>query len=1192
MTDRINYNKLIIFILAVIFTVALSLCFAACADDSDDLQQLVEVTDVTLDESSLTLKVGENQKLTATVLPADASNKEVVWQSLNPAVATVENGVVTAVSEGVTSVFAVCGIKSASCIVTISKKPVDDLKPGITFDKTSLSLYIGERATINATVNIGGDGDKTLKWQSTDESVATVLNGLITAKTAGAAIIVATCGDYSASCVVAVVPIDATGVTLDKTAINVYIGDTVELKATVIPEDATNKAVLWQSLDSSVALVNNGRVTGVSEGSTVITVLCASSTAAATATCVVNVIDGAVTGLTFNKSEHSMYIGDTYTLIPTVLPEHAKDKTVIWQSSDESVATVANGVVTAVNEGDVTITGRAGEAEASCTFTISDPNPVTKIEVSGADSAFIDEFTLSSYELMTTRKNGEIGKFELKREYIADEDFAKLSVLGTHTLALSYKGVSGQWNIVIKNHEFEGIEFPSQTFFYDETPKSITVTGAPADTQIIYENNVHTDIGEYTATVTISKQYYNTKTLTATIKIELKERSVTYVLGYEDVTNDNPGKFNVMLGFTLVAPDRSEITDGKHFSGWFTDIEYIDRITEIAAGTDEDITLYAKWELPYTVNGSGAVRVTNFGKTLTEITVIPELNGIKVTAIGSYGFEGCTSLANITLPDGLTSIGACAFNNCTRLANITLPDGLTSIGESAFAYCEGLTGIILPERVELIENSTFRRCTSLANITLPDGLTSIGIYAFNNCTRLANITLPDGLTSIGAYAFSNCTSLANIKLPDSVTSIGDSAFEYCEGLTGIVLPERVELIENYTFRRCTSLASIIIPDGVTAIGDSAFSSCTSLASIIIPDSVTSIGEYAFSNCTSLANITLPKSVTSIGKYAFSSCTSLASIIIPDSVTSIGRNAFAYCEGLTGIILPEKVELIENSTFISCTSLASIIIPDGVTAIGDSAFEYCTSLANITLPDGLTSIGAYAFRRCTSLANITLPDGLISIGNSAFNDCTSLANITLPDGLISIGDSAFKYCYGLANIILPDSLTTIGSEAFLVFNSNWKSVVIPNNVTFIGVGAFSLGGLESITFKEGTGNGVYHIEGNCLIETATKTLVAGCNNSVIPKDGSVTIIGEKAFSYSRIKSITIPECVVKICKDAFHVRYGNFGLESVIFENPNWCYTNDDGEEIIIPSRYLEDPSLAASWLGGDRAEYEWKIIVK
>ena len=182
---------------------------------------------------------------------------------------------------------------------------------------------------------------------------------------------------------------------------------------------------------------------------------------------------------------------------------------------------------------------------------------------------------------------------------------------------------------------------------------------------------------------------------------------------------------------------------------------------------------------------------------------------------------------------------------------------------------------------------------------------------------------------------------------------------------------------------------------------------------------------------------------------------------------------------------------------------------------------------------------------------------------------------------------------LANIILPDSLTTIGSEAFLVFNSNWKSVVIPNNVTFIGVGAFSLGGLESITFKEGTGNGVYHIEGNCLIETATKTLVAGCNNSVIPKDGSVTIIGEKAFSCSRIKSITIPECVVKICKDAFHGCYGNFGfLESVIFENPNWYYTNDDGEEIIIPSRYLEDPSLAASWLGGNRAEYEWKIIVK
>ena len=329
------------------------------------------------------------------------------------------------------------------------------------------------------------------------------------------------------------------------------------------------------------------------------------------------------------------------------------------------------------------------------------------------------------------------------------------------------------------------------------------------------------------------------------------------------------------------------------------------------------------------------------------------------------------------------------------------------------------------------------------------------------------------------------------------------------------------------------------------------------------------GSYGFDGCTSLASIIIPDGVTSIGAYAFSNCTSLANITLPKSVTSIGRGAFEYCEGLTGIILPERVKLIENSTF-----------------------RHCTSLANITLPDGLTSIGAYAFSSCTSLANITLPDGLTSIGAYAFSNCTSLANITLPDGLISIGDSAFEFCNGLANIILPDSLTTIGSEAFLVFNSKWKSVVIPNNVTFIGVGAFSLGGLESITFKEGTGNGVYHIEGNCLIETATKTLVAGCNNSVIPKDGSVTIIGEKAFAYSRIKSITIPECVVKICKDAFHGCYGNFGLESVIFENPNWCYTNDDGEEIIIPSRYLEDPSLAASWLGGNRAEYEWKIIVK
>lgn len=97
--------------------------------------------------------------------------------------------------------------------------------------------------------------------------------------------------------------------------------------------------------------------------------------------------------------------------------------------------------------------------------------------------------------------------------------------------------------------------------------------------------------------------------------------------------------------------------------------------------------------------------------------------------------------------------------------------------------------------------------------------------------------------------------------------------------------------------------------------------------------------------------------------------------------------------------------------------------------------------------------------------------------------------------------------------------------------NLKSVVIPESITRIGKNAF--GGcvsLESITVKEG--NSVYHSTENCLIETATKTLVLGCKNSVIPSDGSVTSIGDYAFYLCKIDSVEIPDCVIGIGDFAF------------------------------------------------------------
>ena len=156
----------------------------------------------------------------------------------------------------------------------------------------------------------------------------------------------------------------------------------------------------------------------------------------------------------------------------------------------------------------------------------------------------------------------------------------------------------------------------------------------------------------------------------------------------------------------------------------------------------------------------------------------------------------------------------------------------------------------------------------------------------------------------------------------------------------------------------------------------------------------------------------------------------------------------------------------------------------------------------------------------------------------------MTSITIPDSITSIGERAFENCSGLTSITIPDSVTNIGNYAF--WNcSGLTSITIPDSVTHIGWGAFEwCDGLESITVERDNPN--YHSAGNCIIETASKTLIAGCKNSVIPNDGSVTSIGDYAFGgCSGLTSITIPDSVTSIGYYAFSYCSS---LTSVIIPN--------------------------------------------
>ena len=313
----------------------------------------VAVESVSLDKSELTLIVGEDATLTATVKPDGATDKSVSWASDKEAVATVdESGKVSAKAVKVT---------------------------GIKLDKSSITIGVGEEITLTPTIEPDDATDKTVTWQSNDASVAAVdETGKVTGKAAGSATIIATTkdGGFKATCSVKVTDagVSVTGVSLNESEIVMEVGDGAKLWETVTPSTAANKKVTWSSDKPEVADVDdNGNVEAKAVGEAIITVKTVDG--GFEATCKVTVVGKviSVTGVSLDKTTLTLTEGEDATLVATVKPDDASNKQVTWESDKVAVATVdENGKVTAVKAGTavITVTTKDGGKTAKCTVTV------------------------------------------------------------------------------------------------------------------------------------------------------------------------------------------------------------------------------------------------------------------------------------------------------------------------------------------------------------------------------------------------------------------------------------------------------------------------------------------------------------------------------------------------------------------------------------------------------------------------------------------------------------------------------------------------------------------------------------------------------------------------------------------------------------------------------------------------------
>ena len=155
-------------------------------------------------------------------------------------------------------------------------------------------------------------------------------------------------------------------------------GRVARLTVKVLPEDASDKAVAWSTTDSSVAVVRDGEVTAIAPGNAIITARSGDKYAECAVTVVADVIQ--VEGLSLDKESLELAEGGTHTLIATVEPENATDKIVVWSTSDESVATVEDGLITAISIGTATITATIGEFTATCS-TVVEASGIEKVDM-------------------------------------------------------------------------------------------------------------------------------------------------------------------------------------------------------------------------------------------------------------------------------------------------------------------------------------------------------------------------------------------------------------------------------------------------------------------------------------------------------------------------------------------------------------------------------------------------------------------------------------------------------------------------------------------------------------------------------------------------------------------------------------------------------------------------------------------
>lgn len=427
-------------------------------------------------------------------------------------------------------------------------------------------------------------------------------------------------------------PVAVESVALDQTTVTLIEGETLQLKATVSPDDAEYDGISWSTSDATIATVSNtGLVTAVTEGTVTITAEAGGKTASCALT-IEKAKGPEVEKVTLNQETATLKEGETLQLAATVSPEDADYSGIIWSTADETIATVSeDGLVTAVLEGTVVITAQAGEQTAQCTITVERKPVLVSVE---GDKAQIDLDAAQTTEEVATVINDAYTQGAVRFAFSGDFNMLGISATTNDASAVS--------KLMADSRAAKGKE--SRTVV---NPEGIVISNPFLANQLVNA---------------------------------VKEIDLSAVTNWPEVDIDGDmqpdgvkglpafaffGRENVYLSLTdIILPSEVEALGTYSLSYYYLLHVEVPGVKTIGA---------------YALNS--AFLMTSF-------------DGPNVTELKEGAFDTAMSLAEINLPN-LTTIGANAFRYCYAFSTLSFPK-VTEVGEQAFYLCSALTGIDLP----------------------------------------------------------------------------------------------------------------------------------------------------------------------------------------------------------------------------------------------------------------------------------------------------------------------------------------------------------------------------------------------------------------------------------------------------------------------------------------------------------------